>query len=494
MKQKTILAAALAMATLWSAPVALGQARAADSPTLDTATKKLVTEKIKDMSATLRVTETNWRELEKCGSDFKRTYYFKRMNVAYQYPNRTRMETKALGSTLLIIFNGDTRYYKVPFKTETSSVAGQPGQKQGLLQFGIYAPDYLTLDYEPHFIRAENNLQLIRLTQRRSTNKSYELVWVNPKTHIIERRQSWNGDNVLTMELRYKDVKEARPGIFVPNRIEIYNPEGKLGAAQAVENLTVNTGLADALFATSDRRINQPPDTNAARFYHRAAFVLLLALLILRLTTAVYFGLAWGRVVLLAVEPPPRALLLRRRTGHRADDPRRNRDFWEHPARRALRADPDERRRQRPDVRRRLPLVQPARRLLDPGTRVRVPPARHRLRARHLRPAADLLLVGGAVHADAGTRRWVLGVGCWGRRCTVQRTDPSNAPKTQPQHPTPSSTPTPPSGGSCTGLCVGLGTITKPTMIFFAPGVLLLLTLVPAYRKHFPRRTRIWRS
>ena len=35
-----------------------------------------------------------------------------------------------------------------------------------------------------------------------------------------------------------------------------------------------------------------------------------------------------------------------------------------------------------------------------------------------------------------------------------------------------------------TGLCVGLGTITKPTMLLFAPGVLAFLLLVPAYRKH----------
>lgn len=252
MKKKTILAAILAALLLASTPLAVAPVRAEDTPpvTLDTATKKLITEKIKDMSATLHVTETNWRELEKCGSDFKRSYYFKRMNVAYQYPNKTRMETKTLGSTLLIVFNGDIRYYKVPFKTETSSVAGQPGQKQGLLQFGIYAPDYLTLDYEPHFVRTEKNLQVIRLTQRRSVNRSFEILWVNPKTHVIERRQSWNGDNVLTMELRYKDVKEVHPGIFVPYRIEVYNPEGKLGAAQAVENLKVNTGLADTLFAT----------------------------------------------------------------------------------------------------------------------------------------------------------------------------------------------------------------------------------------------------
>ncbi|MBC8141488.1 MAG: hypothetical protein H7Y38_08615 [Armatimonadetes bacterium] len=249
--KRNILLAALAAIIAASAPLWAQEASPTPAVMLDVATKKLVNTRIKDMAATVRVTETNWRELEKCGSDFKRTYYFKRMNVAYRYPNQTRMETKALGSTLLIVFNGDTRYYKVPFKTETSSVAGQPGQKQGLLQFGVYAPDYLTLDYDPHFEAVEKGLHRIRLTQRRSVNKSYELLWVNPKTHVIERRQSWNGDKQLTMELRYKDVKEAKPGIFVPFRIEIYNPEGKLGAAQAVEDLKINSGLADALFATA---------------------------------------------------------------------------------------------------------------------------------------------------------------------------------------------------------------------------------------------------
>ena len=246
---KILKSTMLSVLALLAAVPVWAQADAA-AVTLDAATKKLANDRIKDMSATLRVTETDWKELEKCGSDFKRTYYFKRMTVAYQYPNKTRMETKALGSTVLIVFNGDLRYYKVPFKSETSSVAGQPGQKQGLLQFGIYAPDYLTLDYDPHFVGIEKGLHKIRLTQRRSNNKSFELLWVNPKTHIIERRQSWNGDNVLTMELRYKNAKEVQPGIFVPFRIEVYNPEGKLGAAQVVENLTLNTGLADTLFAT----------------------------------------------------------------------------------------------------------------------------------------------------------------------------------------------------------------------------------------------------
>ncbi len=251
---QTTVTALLAAASLLAAPLASFTAQAQEAEpavTLDVPTRKLVTDKIKDMSATLRVTESNWRELEKCGSDFKKTYYFKRMSIAYQHPNKTRMESKLLGSTVLLVFNGDTRYYKVPFKTETSSVAGQPGQKQGMLQFGIYASDYLKLDYEPHLVRAEDGLQVIKLNQRRSTNKSHEMLWVNPKTHVIERRQSWSGDNVLKMELRYKDVREVRPGIFVPFRIEIYNPEGKLGAAQAVEDLKINSGLPDALFATS---------------------------------------------------------------------------------------------------------------------------------------------------------------------------------------------------------------------------------------------------
>ena len=219
---------------------------------LDPRIQKLVTAKITDVTATLHVTETDMAELQKAGSSFKETYRFKRMNVAYKYPNRLRMQTKVLGQDVLLVYNGDVRYYKIPLHSESGSVAGHPGEKQSLLQFGVFAPDYLELDYEPHFVRTDSKgLAVVKLTQRRTQNKSFEMLFINPQTHLIERRESFNGDGKLNMELRYLNPTQVSPGIYVPTRIEIYNPEGKRGAVQTVENLKVNTGVSDAQFATS---------------------------------------------------------------------------------------------------------------------------------------------------------------------------------------------------------------------------------------------------
>lgn len=221
----------------------------AAAPTADA----IATDKIKDLTATLNVidSETKFDELKKIGGAFATTYRFKKMDAAYKNPNKVRFESRIAGASVLIVFNGDTKMFKVPFRKQVQNIAGQPGQKQSLMDMGIFAKDYLSANYEPIFLRAEGGLQVYKLVQRGTTNKSHEIVWVNPKTAVTERRQSFNGEDKMQKELRYKNPVEIRPGIFVPTRIEVYNQFGKLGAVQSVNNIKVNLGVADSLFSTS---------------------------------------------------------------------------------------------------------------------------------------------------------------------------------------------------------------------------------------------------
>lgn len=211
------------------------------------------TDKIKDLTATLLVSseETNFAELKKIGGSFATTYRFKRMNVTYKNPNKARFEAKVAGANVVVVFNGDTKMIRIPLKTHKSNVADQPGQKQSLMDLGIFAKDYLTTDYKPVFLRKDGGLLVYKLVQRNTDNKSHEVVWVNPKTFITERRQSINGDNKLQKELRYKNARAVRPGIWVPMRIEVYNQFGKLGAVQNVEDAKVNLGVDESQFATT---------------------------------------------------------------------------------------------------------------------------------------------------------------------------------------------------------------------------------------------------
>jgi hypothetical protein len=235
-----------ALAATLAATLAVGGAALAAAESAVTA----ATDKIKDLTCTLRVVKTDFNELGKISKDFSRSYYFKRMDITYQFPNKTRLQTKAVGMSGTLIFNGNTRYYKLPIRSETKDLTGQPGQKQSLLQLGVFSKDFLALDYEPVFVKKEGKLEVFRLNQRNTDNKSYEMVWVNPTTHIIEKRLSYNGESKLRMETRYKEAREIRPGIFLPTRIEVYNQFGKLGGIQNLEEIKVNQGVDEKLFET----------------------------------------------------------------------------------------------------------------------------------------------------------------------------------------------------------------------------------------------------
>ena len=211
----------------------------------------IATDKIKDMTATLTVQELNRSELRKIGGSFATTYSLKRMSVTYQNPNKARFEAKVLGASVLMVYNGDDRMWRIPGKSDKKNIYGQPGQKQTLMDLGIFARDYLKTDYQPVYQRTENGLHVYKLVQRNTTNTSHEVVWVNPKTAIIEKRQSFNGDNKFIKELRFTNARQVRPGIWVPGRVEIYNAEGKLGAAQSVDDVKINLGVDGSLFDIS---------------------------------------------------------------------------------------------------------------------------------------------------------------------------------------------------------------------------------------------------
>ena len=147
-------------------------------------------------------------------------------------------------------YNGDSKLFKVLFK-KIQDVKGQPGQKQSLLDLGIFAHDWLLTDWEPHFLGSQNGLDQYKLTQRGTDNKSYDLISVNPKNYIIQNLKTYSGDKVLQKEIRFKNPVQIQPGIWMPTRVEVLNQYGKIGAVQTLENTRVNAGVSDDLFQIS---------------------------------------------------------------------------------------------------------------------------------------------------------------------------------------------------------------------------------------------------
>ena len=208
------------------------------------------TDKVKDLFAALRIVheETNFDELKKIGGAFATSYRIPTYELTYKAPGRLRVEGKAGPLSALLIYVGNTKTYKVGMLKKTEDVQNNPGQKQSLMDVGIFAKDWLTTDYQAIFQRREGALLVFKLIQRNTNNKSHELVWLNPKTFITEKRLSYNSENELQKEIRYVKARELKPGIFLPSRVEIYNQFGKLGAVQTVEAARINVGVPESLF------------------------------------------------------------------------------------------------------------------------------------------------------------------------------------------------------------------------------------------------------
>ena len=210
----------------------------------------LATDKIRDLTVSMRVVtaEMNADELKKLGGAFASSYRIPRYDIWYKFPGKARFEGKAGFLTGTLIYNGDKKKYQVGFIKKTKDVKGKPGEKQSLLDLGIFSKDWLA-DYSPSFVKKEGALIVFKLTQKDSTSASYEVVWVDPKTHITTKRDSYGGDGKLRKELRYLAPTQIAPGIFFPSRVELYNQDGKKAGAQTLESATVNQGVPDSQFA-----------------------------------------------------------------------------------------------------------------------------------------------------------------------------------------------------------------------------------------------------
>ena len=193
--------------------------------------------------------ESDFAELGKIGGAFATSYRVPKYKFAYKFPNRLRVEANVGPVAAVVVYVDNDKSFRTPLGTQRRDTTGEPGQKQSLMDIGVFATDWLRLDHKATWLRAEGALQVYRLDQRLSDNKAHEIVWVNPRTSITEKRQSIGGEGRLVKEIRYLAPREVAKGVWIPTRVEIYNQFGKRGAVQEVEEIVLNQGVSDDTFA-----------------------------------------------------------------------------------------------------------------------------------------------------------------------------------------------------------------------------------------------------
>jgi len=194
------------------------------------------------------VTE-NRAELKKIPGDFAQAYRFHKVSIAYKQPGKLQFDTTVAGAHITYTINGNKRFTSVPsfHVHKVEDISGAPGKKQSLLDCGLVPPELLD-DFDGIYERNDAGQLVYKVKPKIKTERFHEQVWVDPKTHIVTKRERYNQDGKLMSWYKYLNPTEPRPRMYVPTRVEVYNPENKLAGVTIYKNIKINLGVDDKIF------------------------------------------------------------------------------------------------------------------------------------------------------------------------------------------------------------------------------------------------------
>jgi len=216
----------------------------ADAPRL----QDLATSRIDDLQVTATVVKADQAALRKISRDFGMTYLLKEVVLSYKEPNKLRMES----SIGFYVVNGSARFFRVPQLNlkKRDDLGTSPGKRYSLLEIGLLPRSLLAVAAYRH-LRDETlaglPVHVFEITYRGDPT-SRNVVWIDPRTRLIVRREWHNGEGELKAVFTYQNPREVLPGLWIPTRIELRNADGVVAGITDYANVKVNQGLADSLF------------------------------------------------------------------------------------------------------------------------------------------------------------------------------------------------------------------------------------------------------
>lgn len=231
-----------------------GSTATADEPKLSENINDYVC-KLDDVTATMKVASYDENEGRKINKDFGLIYKLKgNIKLRYKEPNRLRLDAHIGGPSATLIVNETTQYSSL-FDgkiRDTRPLGREPGKRKTLLDVGLISPGYLAYT-EAEFKRVQAvdgvPCAVFRISYRdKSLDTSYRLVWIDPKTKVVFKREEHTQQGKHNATFLYKSPKEVAPGIWFPSSIVAYNADDKKAGETLYSDVKVNTGLDDSIF------------------------------------------------------------------------------------------------------------------------------------------------------------------------------------------------------------------------------------------------------
>lgn len=234
-----ILAVLSAPAMAISASDILGRVKAAEAG-------------LTDYKADMFITEANKKNVSGMGEGYGDILKLEKATVAYKRPDKIRYDGYAQGIRATYIQNGYTKLVLASMIKKQENLKNAPGKRQDTLDLGFLSSRLWTDNHVSVAATEKDGTVKLKFDPKAGDNdKRHDMVWVDPKTLRVLKREKYRGGGEMRVKMNYGDFGQLTGKLPIATTSTMYDPSGRRLGTVEYRNLKINGGLTDSLFSLS---------------------------------------------------------------------------------------------------------------------------------------------------------------------------------------------------------------------------------------------------
>ena len=232
--------AAWAVAATGATLLSFPQMSAASAPSIE---EYVTPPTLHRLQATVEHTQANYNILKKIGTGFAQGYQVTRATYSYTAPDRVEVHGSAGIFSGTVVYTNTSERADLGFIHHTTDISRDLTKRQTIFVLGLLPQNYLDT-VRAQYVGAETadgvpcDVFVLRyVTDQPNDNRRFQ-VWIARDKHYVVKKRVWDGGNTEHETILYRSPIETLPGVWVPTRVEAYDPEGELGGVAVQKDIS----------------------------------------------------------------------------------------------------------------------------------------------------------------------------------------------------------------------------------------------------------------
>ena len=187
------------------------------------------------------------------GSGYDEILRLRKALVSYKRPDMIRYDGFAQGIKASFVQNGYQRLVLAAMIRKVDDLKDAPGKRQDTLDLGFLSSSLWRDNFVTVVTGGKNSIKLKFSPKFGAKDKRHDMVWVDPSTLRVLRREKYLGGGEMRVRMTYGGYQNLTGKLPIATVSTLYDPSGGLLGSVKYNKLKVNTGLKESLFSMAQR-------------------------------------------------------------------------------------------------------------------------------------------------------------------------------------------------------------------------------------------------